>query len=219
MSSDRHFTKDFIDARQDFNLFLDEITKYFPKSEIIITEDCVNKKNLDILDSYCGIDAIMKIPNGFRGLAVRVQWSKAYDTFTIRYLRINSKEETEYQKRLKSIKVDGCIYPYITIQAYLEQKNNPKSILSLGIVKTKSLYEFVKNRVCHDDIMEWYYSADRKTKISFAGFDVGVSSDNKGDVIFLAIPFKELLLSLGNDFIWEKNKEQIKNLAIQNILT
>ena len=58
---------------------------------------------------------------GLRGITSRVQWWKDYQTFTVRIERPNGAL-TEYTKRLTTIKRvnEGFLYPYWTIQAYLD---------------------------------------------------------------------------------------------------
>ena len=66
-----------------------------------------------------------------------------YKTFTVRFKR-KSGVETEYKKRAEAILSDkGYLYPYLTIQAYLDKRGDSKDILSCGVIKTKDLYNYI----------------------------------------------------------------------------
>ena len=68
---------------------------------------------------------------------------KAWDTFTVRFKR-KSGAKTEYQKRAEAILNNrGYLYPYLTIQAYLNKRGDATSLLSCGVVKTKDLYQYM----------------------------------------------------------------------------
>ncbi len=95
------------------------------------------------LDLLAGIDAwqILTQPaSSMRGIASRVQWGTAHDSFSV---RISSRygQETEFQKRLHAVRntEEGYIYPHLTVQAYLEVRQG--SLLSAAAVRTKDLIE------------------------------------------------------------------------------
>ena len=99
-----------------------------------------NNEILQLLDRDCGIDIIWKKDKKIRGIASRVQWmgwrGESYDTFTIRSER-ESKAETEYKKRLKTI--GESFYPHLTMQMYCN--NRKENILkSIAIIDTEDLY-------------------------------------------------------------------------------
>lgn len=95
------------------------------------------------LDMRAGIDAYQRWDRAMRGIACRVQWEKDYRSFTVRTSRPNGTE-TEYQKRLTVIKRrdEGFIYPYWTIQAYLDQPGG--TLLSAAVAKTAELYLWIE---------------------------------------------------------------------------
>jgi hypothetical protein len=115
------------------------------KSKIQILEN--KKDDLSVMiDIHSGIDGYrFNERKGVQFIASRIQLIKGnhkpYDTFTVRYKRMNSK--TEYEKRLEQIKCDWA-YPHITIQSYINKK---EELLSLGIVYTKILYEYTENNI------------------------------------------------------------------------
>lgn len=95
------------------------------------------------LDMRAGIDAYQRWDRAMRGIACRVQWGDNYQTFTVRISRPNGAE-TEYQKRLEVIKRrdEGFIYPYWTIQAYLDRPGG--TLLSAAVAKTAELYLWIE---------------------------------------------------------------------------
>lgn len=104
--------------------------------EAVSTSDF--KEDLDLL---AGIDA-WQVDRGIpmmRGLASRVQWTGKFNTFSIRY-RLPSGQPTEFAKRLLSIqnKDKGHLYPYFTVQAYLDKPNG--NLLSCAVIETEELY-------------------------------------------------------------------------------
>lgn len=135
------FINDFTDANADFSLFKSELLSHIKGDLIDIeTKDTHLAK---MFDQYAGIDAIQVVNNQLRAVAIRVQWGKSWDTFTIRYKR-KSGTKTEYQKRAEAILNDrGYLYPYLTIQAYLDKRGEATRILSCGVVKTKDLYQYM----------------------------------------------------------------------------
>ncbi|HEU5381856.1 MAG TPA: hypothetical protein VFV38_41070 [Ktedonobacteraceae bacterium] len=99
----------------------------------------------DDLDIDAGIDAYQRTPWGLRGMSSRVQWWKNYQTFTVRSQRSNGSR-TEYGKRLATIKHlnEGFLYPYWTIQAYLERPGG--TLLSVAVARTVELYGYIEQR-------------------------------------------------------------------------
>lgn len=95
------------------------------------------------LDLLAGIDAwqILKHPNSaLRGIASRVQWGAAHDSFSIR-LSSRYGQETEFHKRLHAVRntEEGFIYPHITVQAYLESRQG--QLISAAAIRTRDLIE------------------------------------------------------------------------------
>lgn len=103
------------------------------------------------LDMLAGIDAwqVLSSPMAMRGLASRVQWGQAHNTFTVR-IALPSGAETEYHKRIRSLgqREQGFLYPHLTVQAYLDQAGG--ALLSAAVVRTADLFEkarlLVENR-------------------------------------------------------------------------
>lgn len=135
------FTKDFADANADFSRFKAELLSHIKGDLRDVEMD--NSPIAKMFDAYCGVDSFQIIDNQVRGVAIRVQWKVNYKTFTIRYKRANSTK-TEYEKRAEAILGDrGFIYPYLTIQAYLDKRGDAQSVLSCCIVKTYDLYHYI----------------------------------------------------------------------------
>jgi hypothetical protein len=106
------------------------------------------------LDVCAGIDAYQRLPLGLRGISSRVQWGKDYQTFTVRLTRPNGAM-TEYLKRVTTIKHvnEGFLYPYWTVQAYIEKPGG--KVLSVAAAKTIELYLYIeqrkqRGRPCHE---------------------------------------------------------------------
>lgn len=98
-----------------------------------------NQEN-DILikiDIKSGIDYIREDNNGLQGIAARVQWGNAWNTFTIRSER-HTGAKTELEKRMYQIE-NGYFYPAFTLQAYFDNREE-NNLLSIAVIKTKTLY-------------------------------------------------------------------------------
>ena len=112
------------------------------------TSDAEFAKTLDML---AGIDAwqVLTSPAAMRGLASRVQWGPAHNSFTVR-IALPSGTETEYHKRIRALdnREQGYLYPHLTVQAYLDQVGG--TLLSAAVVRTADLFEkarlLVENR-------------------------------------------------------------------------
>lgn len=136
------FTDDFKSANADFTKFHDELLRHI-KGEMIVDIETNDSRLGELFDQYSGIDAIQVVNKQLRTIAVRVQWGKAWNTFTIRYKR-SSGAATEYQKRAEAIlSGKGFLYPYLTVQAYLDRRDNASTVLSCCVVKTIDLYGFI----------------------------------------------------------------------------
>ena len=97
------------------------------------------------LDNCSGIDAFQMLPSGtvLRGVASRIQYGRYYPTFTLRYKRSNGAV-TEFEKRLYAIRhvAQGCIYPHLTIHAYMSR---PKGkLLAVAVTETRALYHYAE---------------------------------------------------------------------------
>lgn len=145
------FASDLQAANTSIEKFKGEITKHI-KGELVSIE-LIDESLAKMFDMYSGIDAIHKVNGQIRGVALRCQWRNPkwhgypFDTFTIRHSR-TSGARTEYAKRMEAIFGDmGYIYPYLTIQAYFDDKNNPNELLSFAIVKTSDMYQYVSNNL------------------------------------------------------------------------
>tara|TARA_R110000868_G_scaffold239826_1_gene494309 strand:- start:394 stop:906 length:513 start_codon:yes stop_codon:yes gene_type:complete len=111
--------------------------------EIISIEESDNGVLL-LFDKYSGIDYLRKNDIGLQGIASRIQFGNAWNTFTIRTERI-SGAKTEYIKRKEQIKL-GYIYPFYTLQAYFDNRND-LNLLSICIIKTVDLYEEIETNL------------------------------------------------------------------------
>jgi hypothetical protein len=90
------------------------------------------------LDKVAGIDAwVIRQGREIFGLASRVQDATRYDyrTFTVRTWR-RSGALTEYEKRLHQMSTPGAIFPYWTVQAYV---NGPGALSRGAYTLTKNV--------------------------------------------------------------------------------
>jgi 1,4-alpha-glucan branching enzyme len=94
-----------------------------------------------LLDTKSGIDYLRENAEGVQGIAARIQWGRAWNTFTIRAKR-HTGAETELAKRMRAIE-EGYFYPAFTLQAYFNNREENK-LLSIGAIRTKDLYRFVQ---------------------------------------------------------------------------
>lgn len=107
------------------------------------------------LDMLAGIDGFQMLDKQgvMRSIATRVQWippqRSAYRTFTIRKSRPNGAK-TEREKRLDAIEHRdlGCLYPHLTIQAYV--RKSTEELLSVGIIRTIDLFACVRDHPSND---------------------------------------------------------------------
>ena len=139
--------KDLDDSAYDFTRVVwPAISKWFKKGKLIRVEDNPENDFLQVLDAYSGIDYwnISYQDEVIQTIASRVQWGKRYDSFTIRYER-KSGAITEYEKRIKAITTNTCLYPNFTVQAYITERRVGK-LLSVGAVKTINLFTFLSKQ-------------------------------------------------------------------------
>lgn len=106
-------------------------------------ETVTNDLMTEMLDKYSGIDA-WHLSDGrqLRGIASRVQWGNAWNTFTVRYSR-DTGSKTEYEKRKTDIDSgSGWLYPHLTVQAFVDgDKKSNGDLLSVAVIKTASLID------------------------------------------------------------------------------
>jgi len=129
--------------------------------EIISIEESDNSVLL-LFDKYSGIDYLRKDNLGLQGIASRVQFGKAWNSFTIRTKR-HTGAKTEYEKRLEQIE-KGYIYPYYTLQAYFDNTTD-LNLLSICIIKTTDLYFEIENNTNvqtrkSDNVFKYLYWSD-----------------------------------------------------------
>ena len=107
-------------------------------TEIVSFEDLDNESLPNLFDQHAGIDAVSIDRRGMRGIALRVQYDTAWDTFTIRTKRA-SGTKTELAKRIEAIQ-KGYIYPYLTCQCYCDRNHK---LLSGAVCRTEDLYKYI----------------------------------------------------------------------------
>lgn len=134
---------------------------------------------LNYQDIESGVDAWQLLGNGLsmRGIASRVQWGRAWKTFTIRY-RTRNGNPTEWQKRSYAIShdQDGLLYPALTVQAYLDGGE----LIDAAAVRTVHLYRFAGPIVAREEMLGTF----RPPRWRTAGADGN---------LFLVVTWAELL--------------------------
>ena len=140
-------TKIISDMTESSQRFIDilkpQLSKIL-KGSFITVEGETTDEMRKLFDILSGIDAwFFNNAKGMRGIASRIQPSNHnWRTFTIRYKR-DSGTKTEYEKRKYSIE-NNYLYPYLTLQSYLDDDNN---IISYALIKTKDLISIVDNHL------------------------------------------------------------------------
>lgn len=129
------FKEDFKATQKRFALIKPYIEKDICSKIISVEGQGELEKMLDI---YAGIDYLALSENGLRGISSRIQTGKNWHTFTIRKEK-STGNKTEYEKRVKGIS-SGYIYPYYTLQAYLDT-----ATIDYAICRTEDLYRFIKD--------------------------------------------------------------------------
>lgn len=81
-------------------------------------------------------DLVSAFDSNMIGIASRVQYGKAWNTFTVRLNR-ETGATTEYAKRKYAI-LNNTLYPKLTIQAYVQDDNT-----TIGICQTVDLIRYI----------------------------------------------------------------------------
>jgi hypothetical protein len=134
------FTASLSRSMIQFKEILQDELQQLLKGEFEVVEGITIEHFAKLLDTLSGIDAwhIDKM-KGIRGIALRIQTSDInYHTFTIRKKR-NSGTKTEYEKRKYAIE-NGFLYPYFTVQAYVDKNNRLKAY---AIAKTEDIITMI----------------------------------------------------------------------------
>ena len=138
-------------SAQDFRDIVWPVVSGFPivgGGSLRPVEAAVLSDFADELDLLAGIDAWQIDPGTpmVRGLASRVQWGTAHNSFSIRY-KLPSGQPTEFDKRVLSIqnKNLGHLFPYLTIQAYLDERGG--KLLSCAAIETERLFQVAQRLV------------------------------------------------------------------------
>lgn len=140
------FRDDYEQAKKFTMILLPLLQSKLNADKIISFEDLDNESLPQLFDQYAGIDAISIDKKGMRGIALRVQYDVAWDTFTIRAKRA-SGSQTEMEKRITAIQ-KGYIYPYLTCQCYYKKED--RRLMSGAICRTEDLYKYIianKNKI------------------------------------------------------------------------
>ncbi len=140
--------RDYLQGQADLRKALPILQKHCPEfgagRYTLVGEHSGSIANdLDMLD---GFDIYQHWRTGMRGIAGRAQrCEKPFRTFSIRTGRA-SGAETEYKKRLQAIrhKLEGMMYPYWTMHAYLTMDGS--QVQAIGLAKTEELFTWIYQR-------------------------------------------------------------------------
>jgi len=120
--------------------------------------DLAMRRNFDAL---AGIDAWQVIGRDglMRGIASRVQWGAAWDSFTVRVRRPNG-QSTEAEKRIRALLDDdaGWVHPALTVQAYVSERGGTGQLLHVLMARTNDVYRFAVEH--HDQVERRTNGAD-----------------------------------------------------------
>jgi len=110
---------------------------------VLVCSETDDSPYAKLLDRDAGIDAIVwrDSPRSLRGLAHRAQdCTKSYNTFTIRSNLATTNNDTEIDKRLRSIE-EHTLGPNLTLQTYVDLKR--ERLLAVGVTNTDDLMRLV----------------------------------------------------------------------------
>jgi len=97
------------------------------------------------LDIAAGIDAVYEPPGcGPYGLALRIQYGKNYESFTVRCQR-ESGAKTEFTKRQESFQKGG-LAPTLTLQAYIDRERS--RLLAGAVARTVDILQCIELGHC-----------------------------------------------------------------------
>lgn len=130
------------------------IMKRILKGGEIMAVEGQDNEICEMLDRTCGTDYFHVYENSglVWGVASRIQEydpeknKRPFNSFTVRKAR-DSGTKTEYEKRKTAIE-HGGVYPFLTMQAYINVKTN--EIETLAIVKTTDLMDFVDKGLAYE---------------------------------------------------------------------
>lgn len=121
--------------------------EFFGEGELVSVEE-THSPIADDLDMDAGIDFYHKGPNGVVGIANRVQWGNAWNTFTVRNER-KTGATTEFEKRTSAVENQSML-PDRTVQSYVadverDERGNiiDGTVLSSAMCHTKDLYDYL----------------------------------------------------------------------------
>lgn len=94
-----------------------------------------------LLDRSGGIDYLHDHPeHGLTGIALRIQYDRNYESFTIRYRR-ESGRTTEHEKLARALTCGG-IAPMLSVQAYIDRRTD--SFIAGAVVRTDDLLDCIR---------------------------------------------------------------------------
>jgi hypothetical protein len=141
-------TTDLWDSAFDFERAVwPRVSRWLPGTHLVTAETRPDVPALMVLDAIAGVDAwVVTDDTLVQGLASRVQYQGAYDSFTIRSRR-PSGLPTELDKRLLALRDESqhWVVPHFTVQAYLDHRRIGDLQLVL-MVRTESLYFFIEEQ-------------------------------------------------------------------------
>lgn len=132
-----HWKEDLKDSVKAMESIKHTVLPHLISGEIHTIEQSQNEILIKI-DTHSGIDYIRENEMGLQGIAARVQWGRAWNTFTIRSER-HTGSKTELEKRIEAIR-NGYFYPAFTMQAYFDNKTD-LNCLSAAVIKATHLYK------------------------------------------------------------------------------
>lgn len=107
-------------------------------------------------DMLAGIDAwqLCHSRGMMRGIASRVQFGTAWDSFTVR-LKRTSGASTEFAKRIESMLDSraGWLHPALTVQAYVSSRTDGE-LLHACMTRTDDMYHYILDNEMLLDVRE-----------------------------------------------------------------
>ena len=147
--------RDLSDSSADFErLVWPAVREWCGGGDIELVEASSDQRMARRFDQLAGIDAwqMTGYDGLMRGIASRVQWGTAWDSFTMRVRRPNGVP-TEVEKRIRAVlDVEArWLSPALTIQAYVSERGGNGRLCHVLVARTTDLYRFAME---HQDLVQ-----------------------------------------------------------------
>jgi len=154
----------YTSARDFEDVVLPQLRHWLPQGEVLSVERHTHVPALAVVDQLAGIDYWL-VADTLLGLASRVQYRTARDSFTVRSGKVNGAR-TELAKRTATLAGEG-VGPHYTVQGYVAEPGG-RFLLGL-VVRTADLFAFM---AAHPELVQHRRNLEDGTR-----FDVVWATD------------------------------------------